>query len=91
MNTWNWVSEMAKPEGRTDSASQPTTVSRSSMLSTILPFECPRQSLIGVLSSFTCALVMIFDASHVCRPYTSRSRPTNLSCSLRSAEPLRSR
>ena len=68
MNTWNCVSEIAKPCGRVNSASQPTTVSTSSMLSTMLPFGWPRQSLIGVPSAFTCASVMILEASQRCWP-----------------------
>src|SRR5690606_41616314 len=47
INTWNWVSEMAKPWGRVYSASQPTTVSTSSILSTTVPSGWPRQSLIN--------------------------------------------
>ena len=38
MNTTNCVSEIAYPCGRVVSASQPTTVSTSSTLSTMLPF-----------------------------------------------------
>ena len=53
MNTWSCVSEIAKPCGRRNSASQPTTVSRSSMLSTSLPSGWPGQSLMGVPSSLT--------------------------------------
>ena len=87
MNTWSCVSEMAKPWGRVNSASQPTTVSTSSTLSTRLPSGCPRQSLIGVPSSFTWAAVMGFAASHRCCPYTSRRIPTSRSCSVRSGAP----
>ena len=42
--------------GRVVSASHPTTMSTSSMLSTSLPFALPRQSLIGEPSGLRCAL-----------------------------------
>jgi hypothetical protein len=52
MNTTNCVSEIANPCGRVLSASEPITVSRSSMLSTVDLFGRPRQSLIGEPSAF---------------------------------------
>ena len=46
--------------------------SRSSMLSTIDPSRWPRQSVTGVPSSSSWALVIAFVASQRCCPYTSR-------------------
>jgi hypothetical protein len=89
MNTCNCVSEIADPCGRRDSASQPTTVSTSSMLSTSVPSGKPRQSSIGPPSSASCAVVMTFVASQRCWPYSARSVATLRSCSSRAVRAAR--
>src|ERR1019366_2975466 len=68
MNTTNCVSEIANPCGRVDSASQPTTVSTSSTLSTRLPLGWPRQSLMGFPPASSWASVIVLEASQVCCP-----------------------
>src|ERR1019366_18436 len=53
---------------RVDSASQPTTVSTSSTLSTMLPLGWPRQSSMGFRLAPSWASVITLEASQVCCP-----------------------